>query len=304
MTELTPLDTFREPSGADDPERSRRIREDFRARIATMPADADGRRPFDPVPAPRTTSARRHVPALALTGVVVVVALVVVGVSRLSPSSGRSGFDQLATAAAQRPDAMLADGQYLHVAARATTAEGDSMRQQWTSADGTGQTIVAPLDLRVAGDPPSATRYPTPGSLAFAGMTYEQLRTLPVEPTSLVERLRQLGVIASATPDGRASALAEVLALDVTPPDVAAAALRALEQMGGERIGAVPDAAGRVGEGLRGDNGDGTSWLVVIDPRTGIAMALHPQMDPAHPTSRVDGKVWTEQGITDQLPAA
>jgi hypothetical protein len=306
VTEFSPLDTFREPSGSDDPERSRRIREDFRARIAAMPTDADGRRPFDPPVrrAERTRSVRRHVPALALTGLVIVVAMVALGVARLSPSSAPDGFDQLASAAAERPDATLTSGQYLHVAARTTTGADEVTRQQWTSSDGSGQTVVAALDLRAAGEAPTITPYPAPGSLDFAGLSYEELRSLPAEPSSLVERLRELGVITSTTPSGEASALAEVLALDVTPPDVAAAALRALEQLGGERIGAVPDAIGRVGEGLRGANGDGTSWLVVVDPRTGAAMAMHPKVDPTTPASRVDGRVWTEQGITDHLPGS
>lgn len=301
MTDFSPLDTFREPTD-DDAARSRRIRDDFRRRIATMPPDAEGRRPFDPLPAPPTAPPIHRGRALALAGLALIVAITGVGITRLSSSPTTDGFDQLTAVAAGRPDESLAAGQYLHVTSRTTFGADETTHQQWTASDGTGQTLVHSLDLQAPGQPPALTRYSDPGSLAFAGLTYDQLRSLPAAPASLVERLRELGVITTDASRDEAAALAGVLALDVTPPDVAAAALQALERLGGIRIGPVPDAAGRVGEGIRGANGDGTTWMIVVDPRDGTTMAAHPRVDPAAPASRADGRVWIDQDVLGALP--
>ena len=132
-------------------------------------------------------------------------------------------------------------------------------------------------------------------------MSYEQLRSLPTEPDALLDRLGALGVASSTRPGAQAVALGRVLALQVTPPDVGAAAIRALARLGGTAIGAVPDAAGRVGVGIRGDNADGTAWLVVIDPGSGLAMAAHDTVDPTTPTATAPGRVWLTQNVTTSL---
>jgi hypothetical protein len=303
MTDFSPLDTFRDPVREPDPARSSRIRDEFRARIATMAPDDEGRRPFDPASIPSTRSCtrlRQSVVALAALGLVLLLAGV--GAVVLSPARRSDSLDQLALAAATRSDAHLQDGQYLYLSERAVAHGSTSQRDQWTASNGTGQAVVAPLLIGPqSSDPPSITLYPAPGSLDFAGMSYEQLRSLPTEPEALLDRLGALGVASSARPGAQAVALGRVLALQVTPPEVGSAAIRALARLGGTAIGAVPDAAGRVGVGIRGDNGDGTAWLVVIDPGSGLALAAHDTVDPTTPTATAPGRVWLAQTVTASL---
>ncbi len=202
-----------------------------------------------------------------------------------------------------RADTTLEPNQYLFVSERATSHSNTSQRDQWTSRIGTGQATITPSTIGPAApSAPSLTLYPAPGSLDFAGMSYDELRSLPTEPSALLDRLRVLGVATGETPGAQAIALGRLLALRVTPPEVASAAIRALGQLGGVAIGAVPDATGRVGVGIRGDNGDGTSWLVVVDPGTGQAIAAHDSIAPATPVVAASGRVWLDQEVTDSLP--
>jgi hypothetical protein len=305
VTDFSPLDTFRETAGRPDPGRSDRIRHEFRARIATMAPDDEGRRPFDPAVARRARSWRRPgQPVLAIAALALV--LVLAGAAALVlPSSPRSdSLDDLASAAANRSDAGLRDEEYLHLSER-TTAHGTSIKHdQWTAPNGTGQAMTTPLSLGPSSsDLLGVTRYGKPGSLDFAGMTYDELRTLPAEPGALLDRLDELDVATSRRPGAQAIALGRVLALQVTPPEVGAAAIRAFGRLGGTTIGAVPDAAGRVGAGVRGANGDGTTWLVVLDPSSGVAMAAHEKVDPTTPAAAAPGRVWISQNVTTSLPS-
>ena len=54
---------------------------------------------------------------------------------------------------------------------------------------------------------------------------------------------------------------------------------------------------------MRGDTGDGTAWLVIVDPDTGRARVFHAGVTAAGiPPAGGAGRVWTEQTITDDLP--
>jgi len=295
VTDFAPLDTFRDAAGRPDPARAARLREDFRARIASMPPDDEGRRPFDPAPASRR--ARR--PALALA---LVAALVVAATGALvarSPHTSTGELEHLAARAERREDRPLGPGELLHLTETAIDHGSETTREQWTAVDGTGG---ARTSAPAGQDPPALTMYTAPGGLDFAGMSYDELRHLPTEPDALVARLDQLGGPTSTRPGARAEALARVAALDVTPPGVVAAAIRALEQLGGRAVGPVPDGHGRVGIGVRGDDGDGTTWFVVLDPDSGAALAVHDRMAPGAPPGTTAGRAWTDQSITTRVP--
>jgi hypothetical protein len=304
MTDFAPLDTFRDAAGAPDDARTARVREEFRARIATMAADDEGRRPFD---APRTPPASRRLSTRAALALAAVAALLLIAGAGgfLGRPGGRAptGLGELALHAGTQADQPLDPNDFLYLVDATTDHGSSTTREQWTASNGTGQARVASLPLTPEGhDPPAMTVYPTPGSLDFAGMTYQELRHLPTEPEPLLDRLRQLGVASSPRPGAQAEALAGVAALRVTPPAVVAAAIRALEQLGGRDVGPVPDSHGRVGVGIRGDNGDGTTWLVVIDAGSGAALAVHDRMDPEAPVGSTSGRTWMEQSITTSLP--
>lgn len=301
MTDFDPLDTFRASvAAAPDPDRSSRIRDEFRARIATMPADAGGRRPFDP-PAPRLRPRLRT--AAALAGVAL--ALVLAAGGALWPRGDRTGspsLDELAVAAARQPDRPLAEGQHLYRSERSTDDGGQpTLEAQWTAADGTGRRQVGPLAPGSgATTPPTVTEHPEPDGLRFAGLTYGELRDLPTEPTALVQALRRSGATDGSSTVADAHALADVLSLAVTPPGVAAAAVDALGALGGVAVGPVTDDAGRTGVGVRGVAADGSTWLVVLDPGTGRARAFEPHgADDAAP---VPARLWLDQQITDGAP--
>jgi hypothetical protein len=302
VTDYSPLDTFRETDAEDDPARSRRIREEFRARIATMAADEEGRRPFDdPVSRAAVAKPRRR-PLLALAAMALVLVLAGASAIVLSRSQPPGALDELARSAAKRTDTTLDATQYLYVSERTVAHDSVSQRDQWTSRRGTGQSAITHVTIGPpTTDRPSLALYPAPGSLDFAGMSYDELRSLPTEPSALLDRLLVLGVARGEDPATQAFALAGVLALDVTPPSVASAAIRGLGQLGGTTIGPVPDAAGRTGVGIRGDNGDGTAWLVVVDPASGRALAAHDAIDPARSATTADGRVWLDQEVTADL---
>jgi hypothetical protein len=304
MTDFAPLDTFRDAAGLPDDARTTRVREEFRARIATMAADDEGRRPFDPPRTPQPSHGPSRRAALALVAVAAL--LLIAGTSAfLGRPGGRAstGLDELALQAGARADQPLGTSDFLYLVDATTDRGSSTTREQWTAPNGTGQARTTSLPLTPEGhDPTAMTLYPTPGSLDFAGMTYQDLRDLPTEPEPLLDRLRQLGVASSSRPGAQAEALAGVAALRVTPPAVGAAAIRALEQLGGRDIGPVPDTHGRVGVGIRGDNGDGTAWLVVIDAGSGAALAVHDRMDRGASAGSTSGRVWMDQSITTSLP--
>jgi hypothetical protein len=304
MAESTSLETFRASVGQPDLERSLRIREEFRARIATMAPDELGRRPFDNVvPEPTPTVHRpRSQPALALAALAVVLVLAAAAAFLLRERPTAGSFQQLTAAARSQVDVTLDDGQYLYLAERTSANDSATLRQQWADRDGTGQATEAAMTIGPAGSSvPSMTVYDAPGSLEFAGMSYEQLRTLPTDPDALLGRLAELGVARPGVPADQAEAVAAILALHVTPPDVAAAGIQALQIIGGSSIGPVTDRDGRSGVGLRGANGDGTAWLVIIDASSARALAFHPHA-PSATSHDSAGRVWTDQGITDSLP--
>ena len=242
-------------------------------------------------------------PALALVGLVAVLGIAVGGALRLrTPAAPTPSIDELAAAAAATPDQVLASGQYLYRTERASDGGAPpTMTSQWTATDGTGQRVVAALQIGAPGQTsPSLSVYPEPGCLQFARLSYDQLRNLPSNPEALVQQLRDLGASDGTRPTDDARALADVLALAVTPPDVAAAAVQALEQIGGAVVGTVSDGAGRFGTGVRGIDPDGHAWLVVLDPATGRAIAFEPNWTSS---STSLSRVWIDQGVTEGLPS-
>lgn len=292
-----------------DEARHERIKQEFRAHIATMPPDEHGRRPFDPpatTPARAVEAPRRRQPALALVGLVVVLGLAAAGALGLrnrDAGLGGTSVDDLAAAAAQQPEVSLEAGQYLYQREQSADESGaQSDRQQWTSRDGTGQAVVAAMSIEGPGtSTPSLSLYPTPGTLTFAGLSYDQLRTLPTDSTALRQRLRELGVVHGNDPHDEADALAKILAVVVTPPDVARAAVEALAEIGGTGSGTVTDATGRSGSSISGDNGDGTTWLVVLDT-TGRSIAFYPRVPAgADPKDASPRRIWSDQQVTSSL---
>jgi hypothetical protein len=306
VADLDPLEGFRS-SVAPDEARHERIKHQFRARIATMPADEHGRRPFDPpTPAQPVEASPRQRPALVLVGLVLVVGLAaagVLGARHRDAGFGGPSVSELAATAAQQPDVSLDAGQYLYQREQSADEAGaQSERQQWTARDGTGQAVVSAMALEGPGSStPSLSLYPTPGALTFAGLGYDQLRSLPTDSTGLRQRLRVLGVVRGTDAHDEAEALASILALTVTPPEVARAAIEALADIGGEAAGPVTDATGRSGSSISGDNGDGTTWLAVFDG-TGRAIAFSPRVPAgADPSEASPRRLWSDQQITSSL---
>jgi len=302
VTDFDPLDTFRGSTIATDEQRSARILEEFRARIATMAPDDDGRRPFDP-----KTSRHRRVrqPVLALVVLALILGLAAGGAFWMDGNRARpSTVQELAATASTQPDVSLDVGQYLYRVERTSNREAvAAVREEWTARDGTGQATTNALQIGPAGSAsPSLMVYPTPGSLHFADLSYEQLRQLPTDADALLARLNELGVARSPRSADQAEAVAAVMGLDVTPPGVVTAAINALEKLGGRVTGSVGDGAGRTGIALQGENEDGTAWVVALDPDTGRALAFFGRVpDGEAVDDSVPHRVWLDQRITDSL---
>jgi hypothetical protein len=306
MAEFTPLETFRESVGLPDRTRSERIRDEFRARIATMAPDDSGRRPFDSsAREPQLHVPTRHrQPVLALATLAVILGLAAGGAFWLRhDTTGGGSFQQLAAAARAQPDVALDETEFLYVAEQTSVDDTTTLREQWTARDGTGQATESAMVIGSPGSSvPSMTVYGTPGSLEFAHLSYDELRTLPTDPHALLERLAALGVTRTSDAVDQAEAIAAVLALDVTPAEVLAAGVQALDIIGGTTVGPVTDGNGRVGVGVRGDNGDGTSWLVILDASSARTLAFHPDITSVTSNGGT-GRAWTDQRITDSLPS-
>jgi hypothetical protein len=267
-----------------------------------MAPDDDGRRPFDP-PAGRRRPVRELV--LALVVLALILGLAAGGAFWLDGRGPQTTtVQELAAAASMQPDVSLDEGQYLYRVERTSDQEAvASVREQWTARDGTGQATTNALQIGPAGSaPPSLTVYPVPGSLRFADLAYQELRQLPTDADALLARLNELGVTRSPRSADQAEAVAAVMALDVTPPSVAAAAVHALEQLGGRVTGSVGDGAGRNGIALQGENDDGTAWVVVLDHHTGRVIAFFGRVPAGDAVDdSVPHRVWLDQRITDSL---
>jgi hypothetical protein len=214
-------------------------------------------------------------------------------------------FEQLALAAASQPDTTLDEGLYLHRSERAGGDDnGPVVRERWTASNGTGQEVVSAATIGPPGSTvPSLTVFTEPGSLQFAGLTYDELRALPTAPDALLSTLRRLGAVQGDGAAADAAALADVLALDVTPPDVAAAAVRALERLGGAVVGPMTDAQGRTGSALEGSNDDGTRWIALLDTDTGRALGFYPAVPAGTDAAGAEPyRIWLDQDVTTSLP--
>ena len=75
----------------------------------------------------------------------------------------------------------------------------------------------------------------------------------------------------------------------------------ALAEIGGTGSGTVTDATGRSGSSISGDNGDGTTWLVVLDT-TGRSIAFYPRVPAgADPKDASPRRIWSDQQVTSSL---
>lgn len=308
MTDFDPLDTFRATVVPTDQQRSDRIREEFRARIATMAPDDEGHRPFDPrhPTTIRTAPRVKRQPLLALASLAIILGLAAGGAFLTQHNrTGATSLEELAAVARTQPDIGLDAAQYLHrIEQSADGSSPDAVEEQWTARDGTGRTSTSAMSIGPAGTvEPSTTLFTTPGSLQFAHLSYDQLRRLPTDPNALLARLNELGVAKGPRAVDQAEAVTEVLALAVTPPEVVAAGVQALAQLGGTAIGPVQTSGGASGLGVQSTNDDGTTWVVVLDPNTGRALAFHPNVERGSSlTNAMPYRVWVEQQITDALP--
>jgi hypothetical protein len=308
VTDFDPLDSFRGDIGEPDIDRRDRIRADFRARVASLPPDRQGRRPFDPPrpPAPSRSPLASRRPALVLAALVLT--LGVIGGTSVwlrGDHTSTAPVEQLAATAASQPDTALDHGQYLHRSEQlGDQTSGPVVRERWTAPDGTGQEAVSAMSVAPPGSSvPSLTVFTVPGSLQFAGLTYDELRSLPTEPDELLRALRRLGAVRADDEAASAAALTDVLALDVTPPDVAATALHALSLVGGSVTGSMTDGTGRTGVAIEGTNADGSRWIALIDPATGRSIGFYPAAPPGPgPASATPYHYWIDQDIVDSLP--
>jgi hypothetical protein len=180
--------------------------------------------------------------------------------------------------------------------------------ERWDRRDGTG---VQRIDDSVIAEGPGELPSYTPGveqsvvtdtRPLMDVMPYDELRALPTDADALLDEVARL--VSDRQPADVAGILAGVLALDVTPPPVRAAAFGALGALGARPLGQVTDEHGRVGTAFGDDTVD-LAWMVVVDPTSTDVLAFaRGSGTPEAPVTGADRWVeYLEQRIESDVPS-
>ncbi|MGW0479029.1 CU044_5270 family protein [Nonomuraea sp. NPDC003214] len=220
---------------------------------------------------------RRRLPWLAVPVVAAALALfLIVPGAPEQPLPGRSILLAAATTAASTS----AEGAYWHVR---KVRDGTRETELWATRDGRAWISEGGRVTRVEGGPPF--------SMAGRAMTYAQIRDLPADPAALREH------VAAMLPDAGllADALGGLLWTKPSPPQVRAAAYRALADLPGVRyLGERTDARGRRGQAFSFGLPSGARRTLVIDPAT--SQVLSSTDDRAGRSEIVLVAGWTDEG--------
>jgi hypothetical protein len=306
-----PLETFRDDSREPSPEAIDRVTKRLTDRLASLPPDEEGRRPFEARRAEPAKVARPSRRVLALAAVAVLAPLTLGLVVLFTGDSVEEPVPvaQLSAMALERPDRPLSEGEY-HYRVEESALAGDQpvLRiERWITTDGSGRearTTPATAGAPGAGTDPTVTARTAADALDFAGLSYAELRALPTDPAALIQRLEERGLISRSDESAAAATLAELLSFQITKPAVRAAAIDALGLLGGRSVGTSDDGSGRRGVAVMGDNPDGMHWVMVIDPSTILARAFHPRTSwiPASTTAMPLHRRWQDQAVVAALP--
>jgi hypothetical protein len=307
-----PLETFRGDSREPSPEAIDRVTKRLTDRLASLPPDEEGRRPFDDRRGEPARVARPSRRVLALAAVAVLAPLTLGMAMLLTRDSVEEPVPvaQLSAMALERPDRPLDESEY-HYRVEESAPPGENQPvlriERWITTDGSGREArTTRIDAGAPGVGPDPTVTARTGAdpLDFAGLSYAELRALPTDPTALLQRLEDHGLISRSDESGTAATLAELLSFEITEPAVRAAAIDALELIGGRSVGTSDDGSGRRGVAVMGDNPDGTHWVMVMDPGTTLARAFHPRTTwiPSSTATLPLHRRWQDQAVVATLP--
>jgi hypothetical protein len=220
----------------------------------------------------------------------------------------------IATNAASLVDRPLPAGEYAHLTIEEGLPFTDPMAgaqtrvevtETWTSSAGDGRQRSAAPEIvdgtgRTVGTlGPASDTGPVARVGGFGAFTYDQLRSLPTDPTALRARLGD-GSLAKASEASRSNLITDLLLLDVTPPGVRAAALTILAEDGATLRPEATDHEGRRGIGIELARSDGFTTVYVVD-RDGVLVGAYDVAagSPVEPDRAVS---WTSP--RDQLRVA
>lgn len=207
-----------------------------------------------------------HAPWLAAAAVILVLTgLAGAYIEPREPASlGAATTESVVAAVASSPHETLAAGQVLRTTEDWTGLDPRTVTRVRTR-EGTGseEWVFVTNDQVTA---TSSIAYPDAGSVPFSGLTYDQIQTLPTDPDELIAFLHSEGGWFDS-PEETSRALADLLTLPVTPPDVRAAAIEGLLGLGAVVTG--DDTRPRLDLELP----SGPLWLT-IDPVRGLCTRI------------------------------
>ncbi|MEJ5255943.1 MAG: hypothetical protein WHS89_11375 [Acidimicrobiales bacterium] len=231
---------------------------------------------------PRSKAPLAAVALVALILVTVVAAFSADPSQELQSGLPERSAQELVRLAGLHPDRPLGPGELLYtrvLAANADDGGAVEVRDVWITPDGESYDYYRMIDSPQAPLPPvpvDPVGPLLPNRGAFAGLSYDEVRTMPTTPTAIEEHLERFHRLAPGT-ENAALVVANLAALTVAPPDVRAAAVEILLRWG-QPVGEATDPLGRPGLLLLGGDPDAVpvprGWAVVIDQTTGLPLAV------------------------------
>lgn len=290
---------------APDPCARRQALDALRARMHAADSPA-------PVVRRRRPRARWYAIGAGLAGAAALAIVLATGIEDASvrpvPATAKEALDRAATAAEDRPERLLAPGEYFYVRDRSAYVATNYDRtpwsfstpqenETWTNRRGDGRsserivgatTFPGPRDRRRwrqagrpelsddAGRRPHVQRFAGDGSFDAGGstLTYEQMMALPRDGEAMYRRLIELAGSSGPSPDAEAfTIIGDLLRSEPVPTHVRAGLYRATAYIKGVRyVGRVRDEIGRSGLAVELAHG-GTHSRLVFDPQTSQVLA-------------------------------
>ena len=184
---------------------------------------------------------------------------------------------------AAQPDGELAPGAFDHRRVERTKpvdVDGADLAgfrvveaaERWSSIDQTGLEVVRPTGsasgAAMVGAPAGVKRNLRP-EVAFDGLSYARLRSLPTDPAIIEPRLVALRAEGGVPARSAVEALFDGFTERVVPPAVRAALATRLAQRGLAPTGPTNGSDGRAGYGFALADDSGV-WMLVVDDRGAV----------------------------------